>query len=477
MATFIQQKRETALQENTAQQRLFDILENLLPSTSELNFREPLAGDLDFSVLRTCGFKEVTVLRFTDGQITSLKNIPEGITKVFCPRNLLIDLVELPSSISVLDLPGNGIESIDFKRVNKLQELHISDNLFVELENLPHTLEVLTCDNNDLRMLDLDGLRKLKVLHCSGNRTLRILNMPDSVPDFIMDNSPAAEILKSADLKRNPELQQEDFTKLDVYESLNKYFQLKTVYETKVKAQRKRLMAKMPNPRTYKKEAKKLVPVCVNCAQAGGTIFSREDRIYTAICGAPKKCNLNIKIYAGSYNVLDASIDMWTEEVETSKEKIIKLKMDSLFNYGSETQIGKEFKAEFDDFTLSSNILRDYKKKYQELHYSEEKDDKIFEKKRLLNEIDREIKQFAEEYAKTGNTEILVDLMDVYVKQSIPETRNLRNLKYPIMEIIEDVITDKNETKYILHQKDIRLSDLDTTIDDNAKVMKFSGNF
>ena len=210
--------RETAIEENSGQKTIFDVLENLFATDTDIFFKEPLVGDIDLEVLKECNFTNIEKLRFSPGRITSLKNIPTHIKELSCPKNLLNNLEHIPESLELLDLNGNGIKSLDVSKLKELKVLNLSENVLIELDNLPQNLEQLFCNNNDLRKLDLEGLTKLSVLHCSGNRSMSIHNMPENVPDFNNDNLPTNEIL------RNRKDDEEDIPQYDVFESLDKYF-------------------------------------------------------------------------------------------------------------------------------------------------------------------------------------------------------------------------------------------------------------
>ena len=168
--SFIEEQRKQILEENnTAQTDFLDFLENLSPTVSTIDVSVPLSGDIDCEVLTKCSFKGITALTFCPGDITSLKNIPQGITKLVCAENFLTDIPVLPESIVELDLHKNAVRLANSTWSRDLKELNLSDNQISSLENLPVGLEVLKVENCRLKILKLDGLEKLRVLHCSGN--------------------------------------------------------------------------------------------------------------------------------------------------------------------------------------------------------------------------------------------------------------------------------------------------------------------
>jgi Leucine-rich repeat (LRR) protein len=154
--SFIEEQRKNIIAENnTAQSDFLDLLDHLNPQVSDIIVREPLSGDLDFTVLKECNFTNITSLQFASGNLTSLKNIPDGITKIICQDNLLIDLVDLPASLVELNVSGNGLKHIDWsKEMNAIKEVNVSRNQFSTLSELPASLETLKCENNILKLLN-----------------------------------------------------------------------------------------------------------------------------------------------------------------------------------------------------------------------------------------------------------------------------------------------------------------------------------
>ena len=143
---FIEENRKIAIEENTAQPDFLTFLENLDPQLSDIIVRDGLSGDLDLNVLRECNFKNITSLQFSKGNITSLKNIPDGITRLLCPQNLLQTIVpdDLPTSLVELNLSENGIKRIDaLDHLVHLKELNLSNNQLSFLDKLPKNLEIL----------------------------------------------------------------------------------------------------------------------------------------------------------------------------------------------------------------------------------------------------------------------------------------------------------------------------------------------
>jgi hypothetical protein len=95
----------------------------------------------------------------------------------------------------------------------------------------------------------------------------------------------------------------------------------------------------------------------------------------------------------------------------------------------------------------------------------EKKTDTIFH----LNE---RVQDLLNEYEKTQNKELLHQAVHIQIKEIQPEIRNLRNLKYEIMEINEMV--ENNRIVFSLFQYPIELSKLINDSGEPPRVIKFT---
>jgi len=484
MTDFIYSQRERIIAtENTAQMELLDILEKSLPTIDDLVIDVPLKGDINFDILKKCDFKNITGIIFSSvggGEITSLRGIPEGIKRIECPRNLLID-IELPASIEIVNIQENAVESIDFSKTPNLKILNISFNRFNLLERLPETLETLVCDNNTIRRIDLDGIEKLSVLHCSNNGLLSIEHMPYGVSDFVMENNPMIHIERrgegAGEGEEEDNRRNEGNIKIEFSEGLTEYFKLKSKYENKVKKMKRDIYEK----NTSKKKARKIInmlkPPCVNCQRPVGTFFSVKDRHYLARCGDPNentRC-LEIDIFAGEYNHIRSAVTIFSDILEINRENIIRLKLDTLFQYISESDSVAKFKLEMEDYTENSVLQKEISDKYNELFFNEFRQGKIDECIGKIFETEQEMRTQYAEYKETGNTRILQMVMETYRREYIPEIGNLRGLKYEIMEMdkVADAVMNTDDYVYELFQKTNGLSKDDFTFGENPTIIKY----
>ena len=196
-----------------------------------------------------------------------------------------------------------------------------------------------------------------------------------------------------------------------------------------------------------------------------------KNRTFTALCGAPNKCNLNIKIFAGYFSNLYSYYTLFKYDTEENKENIIKHKLDTLFNYTGEKTAVQLFKNEMNTYSKNNILLKELSNKYNELYGSEERSNKITEKRYQIDEINVTIQNLLKEYNSTGNREVLNLAISTHINELLPETRNLRYLLFELTEM--DVFEKNREQIHFLVQKKNMLQKMDYTFNDPAKVIKF----
>lgn len=490
----ILEERENIIKNNdTAQETLLSILDKFEPQLRELSISKSLHGNLDFSVLKTRGFKNVkSILLLEKGEITSISNLPEELEKLVVSHQYLIELENIPPSIKELDIQHNFISNLDISSLTKLKKLEISDNHFTKLENLPESLEELYCNNNRIKVLNLKNNLSLRVLHTSNNKAIIIENLPPSIVDFKSENNPFIEI-DYANLHSSKENNDKEKTdadnenKINYIESLSEYFKLKNNYEEKNFKEKKRIYDKYLSKQERKKNLAKWVPKCIQCKQPGGTLFSKKKYTYFAVCGNKRSpCKLNIEIFNGSSSMLDYMMTIiGLEELVDVKERIIKQKLDNIFNYENEKESLKNFKENLEEFTFYNSEYTELLQKNNQLYKDEIRSELIARKTQHIYDLISSINELIQQYKKDDNKHLLKTAMEIQVKELIPEINNLRILRYEIMEIIytntKKVISegiDKEETKEykesILFQRYHSLQKMEYLTGKPPKVVKYS---
>lgn len=489
----ILEERENIIQNNnTAQETLLSILENSEPSLREIAIHQSLHGNLDFSVLKNRGFKNVkSILLLEKGEITSISNLPEGLEKLVASHQYLIELENIPLSIKEIDIQHNFINDLDISRLKNLIKLEVSDNHLNKLENIPDSLEELYCNNNRINLLNLKDLLKLRVLHTSNNKTIIIENLPPSIVDFKSENNPFIEIeynnlhsSKESNIK-NKSIDPEE--KINYIESISEYFKLKKKYEDNNFIDKKKIFQRASSKKQGKKNVSRWIPKCVQCKQTGGTLFTKKNNTYFAVCGNKKSpCNLNIEIYNGKfYNIHEFMTTIGLEELTDIKEDIMKLKLDNIFNYENEEVAMKKFKESLQEFSYFNIEYTELIEKNNLLYKDEIREDLIMRKTQHIYDLITAIKELMTQYKKDGNGQLLKTAIEIQVKELNPEIHNLRMLRYEIMEMkhnnfkkaskSDDAEGEASEIKETqLYQRYSSLNKMDILMGRPPNVVKFS---
>lgn len=459
MTNIMRTQREYVLAvNNTAQEELNGILENLNKQTNTIQIREPLHGTVDFSNLRELGFGNISTIEFMEGEITDILNLPSNLTRLVCPKNLLFSLEDLPGSLQHLEIPRNYLSSMDLLELNDLAYLNISHNQIDRLENLPLTLKELFCEDNQLTFLDLHGLRDLKTLHISDNKITLIENMPEKVVSFQIDNNPSIEfrntpLLPNPDEKKDDDDYQVNEKNMNYLTTLDQYYKLKTKYEERVKKMKQVAYEKAETKKQKKHAILSVKPQCIKCQRSVGTIFSRRNNRVSAICGdVVNPCKLNIQIFTGDYTPITSLLYETREGLEELKDGIIRQKLDTLFNYVGENESIELYKKELDAFNDYNTVFRSMNDKNNDLYHNLHKNELIIKKKGDIFILIERIRLLLSEYKKNDNKEILRTAVQMQVEELLPEIRNLRMLENEVLEMEDGklmkfpVILSKNES-------------------------------
>ena len=453
----IREEREDIIKNNnTAQDILLGILENLDIGSRELVIVEALYGNLNFSVLSDKGFRNIkNIVIKEEGKITDISNLPDGLEKLICSNQYLIELENLPKTLKELDCQGNFISDMDVYGLKKLFFLQVSNNQLTKLENLPDSLEELYCNNNKINVLNLKDLLSLRILHTSNNRAIIIENLPPSIVDFQSENNPYIEIdyANMHGKKSSKKQDNENEETIQYMESIFDYFKLKKKYEEKLYTDRKKAFSKGTTVKSGKKLASKVIPKCINCKQPGGTIFRSKDETYYATCGNQSNpCNLKIEIYNG-YFENDHIFKIELEELENIQTKMIQQKLDNIFNYANEKESLQKFKKNLEEFNYFNNDIVELLEKNNHLYKDPLREELIHRKNRKIYELINAIKKIIIQYEKDGNPHLLKTAVEIQVKELNPEIHNLRLLKHEDMEMETKIIVPREGSDETTHME------------------------
>lgn len=476
-------KRNLAKENNTAQAAVDYKIQQMAINSRETEFTVPMmpiAGDINVSQLKPLNIMSIATK--LPGHITDITGIPEGVKTFKFEKQLLAELPRLPNSIETINVNNNYIEKIDLSNFNRLKIARLNDNRLKNVGKLPESLEELYLDNNKIKQLNLEGLTKLRILHCRNNRTLRIENIPASIVDIQVEEGNPQIILDYEYLPNNAadnDNERMKGTETEFVESMHDYFRLKNTYEhaaadarymAKDRALKRGLGLKMAI-----KKARQVRPKCLNCKRPVGTVFkTREDR-FLAYCGDTKEpCALKIELFKGTFESDDEFADYTQKELLETKEKIIRQKMDVLFNYSSEEETVAKFKDLIEDYNLLSVLHKSDLDIREDKRFNLHKRELIKGKMKTISDIKGKMNAFMDEYAASDNRDALHSAMDIYIREYMPEINNLRMLKYSVMEmVIPALITTPTTRVRALNQSAASVRQLETFHGEVPKVIKY----
>jgi hypothetical protein len=436
--------------EDASQQQMIDEFITKLPADKDEYIIPGAQGPVDLSIIEAQG-RAPTVIRFQHGEITHLFNLPQSVRALYIDQN---NFSELPQDgvreLKILSCNNNHISRFDAGNFSNLEELYLNKNDIGQLTELPPMLKVLEINNNnDLRILDLRSAPELKTVSCANCANLQQITgvcQADSAGfklNYDRDNGVHVEYIDSNVSSKSKSSKSADEIRITVDE----YYQLKRKYQM----MRKRNVddiVKMPISLKKKKKMVRAIPnKCVECGGKGGTHFWRENDVLRAICEATPKCDLNLRVNAGFYANINYLMDVTQDDMQEKRANIIRLKMDTLFNYMTESESAKRFKQDLETYQSDDAMFNTYKDYAENMTNDPVKARLVKKKTQEIYRVLHEVRQMLEEYNKTGDKMVLNDAVEKQVKELHTEIDALRNLKYPVMEMVDD--PDVDGVKYL----------------------------
>jgi hypothetical protein len=203
-------------------------------------------------------------------------------------------------------------------------------------------------------------------------------------------------------------------------EHLDIFLQLKQIYETK-------------NRQNARKD-KKSQPQCIECKKPGGTLFSMKNNRYTAVCNAKINCGLHLEIFRGGFIDSSAALTQYRQVLEDSKDAIIKLKNNGLYNYIQDVDAKKTYEKENAHYVTVNTLFTEL---HRCMNDNPEVAKRIEEKIEAIGEVTQIIHDLIADYQKSGQQQrdFLEQAVTIERTQLLPLMDDLRNLKYGIVEM------------------------------------------
>ena len=242
-------------------------------------------------------------------------------------------------------------------------------------------------------------------------------------------------------------------------DGLDEYYRLKSKYETNIQKDISDIRKKNISKREKAAQYKELVKKCVNCKQAGGSIFGLQHihdsdrRLLTAKCGNKETpCSLSIIIHVGNQYRIDEYYAGLKKSTNEAKNKIICYKNDIIFGYKNTESVSifEELKddlaKESDMFQLMEDILNQRESKFSQQIIKLRTD--------IYDDIMR-VKNIMTEFDKTGFTQFVIDSVTLTLNGIYKNNEKLRKFYYSVMNIEYD------DDSYHLIQQRQSIADLE----------------
>ena len=399
---------------------------------------KPLSGAIDASELKGRGINE---LWFSNGEITDLHGLPDGLKRLVVRNNQLssVPVLEIPN-LAILDAESNNITEIDLSQLKELTYANLAKNQLRRIQELPPKLTEIVVDYNpSLSEIDLEGADACRKLSCKGKPVINI-RCSNKNCNIVADDG--ARIRSGGGPKKTHKAS-ETIAYPDPDEAFDNYYKLKTEYEDSIKNARRKILNNERIPRQERiKKARQLVPKCVSCGRPGGTIFGRSlDKVLTAQCAAAiAPCTLNIEIQLGDDMEPNETIAYFEKYIEKIKSDIVRLKLNTLFNYVTEEKSVEAFTK------LSGNLnnpaltkqLSEYKHFFENQMNNPETNLLLRTTTTRVYERLADVRRIKDEYRQNSeNKRLLKDIGHALVEINT-DIQMIRRLRYPIMEMVED---------------------------------------
>jgi hypothetical protein len=217
---------------------------------------------------------------------------------------------------------------------------------------------------------------------------------------------------------------------------LNQYFRYKDKYETAITKEKTKI-SQLDGLSWNEKRAEflKRKPKCINCKRPVGSIFStkveKDGRHLIALCGDRKSpCQFNININLGIVENIRDSLQNDEEILNKHKRDIIVDKNDLLFGYISPEQAVSRFDLLKESVTEDTKVYEFTLQSLQSIVDNDEKKEELLKlNTEFYNNLDN-YRSIIKQFETTGNNQLIVDAVDLYVNTMQPRANKIMQEKY-----------------------------------------------
>ena len=235
---------------------------------------------------------------------------------------------------------------------------------------------------------------------------------------------------------------EEERTKIN--EAIHGFYSLKEKYNSALEKRRQRLIndpAMNWKTLSAQQKARRLAmikPMCIVCKQDGGSVFTDTDGKLKAICGnISQPCGFHIEVSRGKYISLETLMNESLEEVRTTKDEIIRMKLDLLFQFINEDELLAQFDAVQHKLQEQMKMYSEFRTYYLSVTDNEDRQKDTATHTRVISERIAQIKEYMTEFRESEwkNRSIIDDILVLYQQDIEPAFLKLRDTKYVYSQV------------------------------------------
>ena len=237
--------------------------------------------------------------------------------------------------------------------------------------------------------------------------------------------------------------------RVKINDAIQGYYSMKEKYNSALEKRRQRLMNDPVinwKSLSAQQKAKRLAiikPACIVCKQDGGSIFTETDGKLKAICGnISQPCGFHIEVFRGKHISLETLMNESLEEVRATKDEIIRMKLDLLFQFISEDELVEQFDAVQHKLQEQLKMYAEFRTYYLSVTENDDIRKDTDTLTRVISEKVAQIKEYMTEFKESEwkNRSIIDDILALYQQDIEPAYLKLRETKY----IYSQVETSEN---------------------------------
>ena len=224
-----------------------------------------------------------------------------------------------------------------------------------------------------------------------------------------------------------------------INDAIHGYYSLKEKYNTALEKRRQRLINdpvinwKSLSAQQKARRLALIKPACIVCKQEGGSIFTETDGKLKAICGnISQPCGFHIEVARGKYISLETLMNESLEEVRATKDEIIRMKLDLLFQFISEDELLDQFDAVQHKLQEQMKMYSEFRTYYLSVTDNDDRRKDTETHTRVISEKIAQVKEYMTEFRDTEwkNRSIIDDILVLYQQDIEPAFMKLRETKY-----------------------------------------------